>query len=124
MNINQVSVITNTALQQGAARNNSVFKESFSHTDKSFQSVAELEKKMAGNPSLEELSNAVEDANKVVQSVRKNLIFNLHEETERFYVEVKDIDTDEVIKELPPKEFLDMVAKIREYVGLMIDEKI
>lgn len=74
--------------------------------------------------SKEEISNMVENTNQFMETIRKSLHFQLHEDTNRMVVEIRDLDTDEVIKELPPKEFLDMVARIRDYVGLMIDEKI
>lgn len=123
MNINQVSVVSNTSLQQNTARNN-MLNENLPNSEKRYKSAPDSEKVTAGLPSLDELAKAVEETNKVIQSVRKNLKFGVHEDTSRVFVEVRDTDTDEVIKELPPKEFLDMVAKIREYVGLMVDEKI
>lgn len=123
MNINQVSVVSNTSLQQNTARNN-MLNENLVNSEKRYKSAPDSEKVTAGLPSLDELAKAVEETNKVIQSVRKNLKFGVHEDTSRVFVEVRDTDTDEVIKELPPKEFLDMVAKIREYVGLMVDEKI
>ena len=43
--------------------------------------------------------------------------------TQRIMVKVINIDTDEVIKELPPEDVLDTVARIREMIGLLIDER-
>jgi len=39
-------------------------------------------------------------------------------------VQIVDLKTQEVIKELPPEEMLDLEAKIHEMVGLLIDEKV
>ena len=38
-------------------------------------------------------------------------------------VRVVNVFTDEVIKEIPPEEVLDTVARIREMIGLLIDER-
>lgn len=71
-----------------------------------------------------ELGEALEKVNDAVQMIQKGLKFQLHEDTERLMVKVVDVRTLEVIKEIPPKEILDMVAKIQKMVGLIIDEKI
>lgn len=38
-------------------------------------------------------------------------------------LEVIDLETNEVIKEIPPKKLLDLAAGIREMIGLLLDEK-
>ncbi|MDD4707168.1 MAG: flagellar protein FlaG, partial [Firmicutes bacterium] len=39
-------------------------------------------------------------------------------------VKVINDETDEIIREIPPEKILDMVAKIWELAGLMVDRKI
>jgi flagellar protein FlaG len=38
-------------------------------------------------------------------------------------IKIVDKETKEVIKELPPEKTLDMIAKIWEVAGLLVDEK-
>jgi flagellar protein FlaG len=38
-------------------------------------------------------------------------------------VKVVDVQNDEVIKEIPPEEVLDTVARIREMIGLLVDKR-
>jgi flagellar protein FlaG len=38
-------------------------------------------------------------------------------------VKVIDIETKDVIKEFPPEKILDMVAKMWEVAGIMVDER-
>jgi flagellar protein FlaG len=38
--------------------------------------------------------------------------------------QIIDIKTEEVIKEMPPEEMLDLAAKIHKMVGLILDEKV
>jgi flagellar protein FlaG len=38
-------------------------------------------------------------------------------------IKIVDKDTKEVIKEFPPEETLDMIAKVWELAGIMIDER-
>ena len=49
--------------------------------------------------------------------------FGIHEKTHRVTVKIVDKTTKEVIKELPPEKTLDMIAKLWEYAGLIVDEK-
>ena len=49
--------------------------------------------------------------------------FGIHEKTNRITVKIVDKKTKEVIKELPPEKMLDMIAKVWEYAGLVVDEK-
>jgi flagellar protein FlaG len=51
-------------------------------------------------------------------------IFGIHEETNRVTIKIVDKDTKEVIKEIPPEKTLEMIAKIWEFAGILIDEKL
>jgi flagellar protein FlaG len=72
----------------------------------------------------EELSKLVDGANQFFNFTRTHLQFQLHESLNQYYVEVRNTETNEVIKEVPSKKFLDMVAKLQELAGLLVDEKI
>lgn len=72
----------------------------------------------------EDLEESIEDINKAVEALHKDLRFQVHEKSKRLMVEVIDLVRNEVIKEIPPRQLLDMLGRIREMVGLIIDEKI
>ena len=72
----------------------------------------------------EEVKESVKDVNEIVDKVKESLSFQIHEDTEELMVQVIDVNTDEVIKELPPEEMLDLKARIHEMVGILIDEKV
>ena len=50
-------------------------------------------------------------------------VFGIHEKTNRVTIKIVDKDTKKVIKELPPEKTLDMIAKVWEMAGILIDEK-
>ena len=50
-------------------------------------------------------------------------IFGIHEKTNRVTIKIVDKETKEVIKEYPPEQTLDMIAKVWELAGIMVDEK-
>jgi len=50
-------------------------------------------------------------------------VFGIHDGTNRVTIKLIDKDTKEVIKELPPEKTLDMIAKVWEMAGILVDEK-
>ncbi len=68
-----------------------------------------------------QIKKAVESINK--KAVNSEAIFGIHEATNRVMIKIVDKDTKKVIKELPPEKTLDMIAKVWELAGLMVDEK-
>ncbi|TWT04484.1 flagellar protein FlaG [Planococcus sp. CPCC 101016] len=72
----------------------------------------------------EMISDKVEDMNKFLEPSSTNVKFQLHEKLEVYYVQVIDSKTDEVLREIPNKKFLDMYASMAELAGLIVDEKL
>lgn len=72
----------------------------------------------------EEVQKNVESINKFLNSTTSHLKFTLHEELNEYYVAVIDEQTNEVIREIPPKKLLDIFAAMKETIGLFIDKKI
>ena len=72
-------------------------------------------------PSNEQVKKAVEQLNK--NMFNSEAVFGIHEGTNRVTIKIVDKQTKEVIKEFPPEQTLDMIAKIWEMAGLMVDEK-
>jgi len=72
----------------------------------------------------EDVKESVSDLNEIVKKVKEDLAFKIHDKTDKLMVQIVDLKTQEVIKELPPEEMLDLEAKIHEMVGLLIDEKV
>ena len=69
-----------------------------------------------------------EQIRKAVEQLNRNLsnseaVFGIHEDTNRVMIKIVDKSTKEVIKELPPEKTLDMIAKVWEIAGLLVDER-
>ena len=63
-----------------------------------------------------------------MEKLNKNLsdseaVFGIHEDTNRVTIKIVDKSTKEVLKELPPEKTLDMIAKVWELAGILIDER-
>lgn len=71
----------------------------------------------------EMLDKAVEMANKTLAKHNNFIERSVHDVTKTVMYVMKDTETNEVIKEFPPKKIQDMIAKMWEIAGLFVDEK-
>ena len=71
-----------------------------------------------------QLIEAIENANKALRGADKRFEFSIHEGTKEIMVKVINEETGEIIREIPPEKILDMVAKMWELVGILVDRKI
>ena len=69
----------------------------------------------------EQIRKAVEKLNKSM--AQSEAVFGIHEDTKRVMIKIVDKKSKEVIKEYPPEKTLDMIAKVWELAGLLVDEK-
>ena len=49
---------------------------------------------------------------------------SVNDEINQVIIKVVDGETDKVIKEIPPEEIQHLIARIKETIGLLVDEKI
>ncbi|KPN97504.1 flagellar biosynthesis protein FlaG [Lysinibacillus sp. ZYM-1] len=72
----------------------------------------------------EKLQQAVETVNEFLQINHSSSKFVLHDGLERYFVQVVDAKTEEVVKEIPPKKLLDAFYEMQKLLGMIVDEKI
>ena len=80
------------------------------------------------NPQQDQPSASAEAVKKAVEELNKKMAnsvaqFGIHEETNHITIKIVDKESRKVIKELPPEKTLDMIAKVWEMAGLLVDEK-
>jgi len=68
------------------------------------------------------LEQAVEKLNKMADLFDFKLKFRVHKETQRVITKIIEPDSGKVLKEIPSEKILDMIAKMEEMAGLIIDE--
>lgn len=74
--------------------------------------------------SKDKLQQAVDVVNEFLEINHSSSKFVYHEGLERYYVTIVNRDTDEVVKEIPPKKLLDAFYEMQKMVGMIVDEKI
>lgn len=71
-----------------------------------------------------QLSEAVSRMSDYVQNIRRGLEFTIDEESDRTVITVYDIESEEVIRQIPSEEFLNLARHFNETGGItLIDEK-
>lgn len=69
----------------------------------------------------DQIRKAVEQMNRSMGN--SEAVFGIHEDTHRVTIKIVDKTTKEVIKELPPEKTLDMIARVWDMAGILVDEK-
>lgn len=100
-----VTNVTNEGIGIGTARD-------LLHKDKYQLSIAD-----------EALVKAIEKANKALAGAGTRFEYTVHEKTNDIIVKVINKETDQIIREIPSEKLVDLVAKLQEICGIIIDEK-
>ena len=69
-----------------------------------------------------QIRKAVDEINKKAHN--SEAVFGIHEATNLVTIKIVDKDTKKVLKEYPPEKTLDMIAKVWEMAGLLVDQKL
>ena len=69
----------------------------------------------------EAMRKAVDEINR--HMTNSEVVFGIHDKTNRVTIKIVDKDSKKVLKEYPPEQTLDTIAKIWELAGIMVDEK-
>ncbi|WP_050616457.1 flagellar protein FlaG [Bacillus testis] len=85
------------------------------------QTEFEQREKQLNKKDLEKVINGM---NEFLKPSTTHIQFQYHEKLQEYYVTVVDIDTQEVVKEIPSKKMLDMHAEMTEFLGVLVDKKI
>lgn len=86
------------------------------------KAVDELEKSASEEPRLdeEELQNLVEDLSNMMSVMRKGLAFKIDEDSGTKIVSVMDIESGDLIRQIPNEEALKLARKLTEVTGLLM----
>ncbi|MBQ4531310.1 MAG: flagellar protein FlaG [Lachnospiraceae bacterium] len=67
--------------------------------------------------------SVVDTANDLLKTNRTSARLKYHEATKQVSIKIVDDVTQEVIKEIPPEKSIEMLEKMLEMTGILVDEK-
>jgi flagellar protein FlaG len=73
------------------------------------------------SPNIEQV---VAELEQITTAMNRRLKFSVNKDLGQVIVKVIDRNTDKVIKELPPEELQRLHIRLREAIGLLVDEQI
>lgn len=74
--------------------------------------------------SEELMKKSVDKLNKFLEGESTHVVYERHDKLKsQFVIKIVDNKTQEVVKEIPPKKILDMVAEMCRLAGVIFDEK-
>lgn len=73
---------------------------------------------------IEDVQQMTAAMNRFLQLSNANMQFAIHEKTDQIMVQFVNTTNGQVMKEFPSHEFLDTMANIRDYVGILLDKKV
>lgn len=73
------------------------------------------------DPAMSTIDSAVSKANSILSKTRCE--YSYDETTRRVSIKVFDKESEELIREVPPEKSLEMLRKIWELAGIVVDEK-
>lgn len=74
--------------------------------------------------SREEVESQARALEKTFLAFNRRVRLAVNEEINQVIIKVVDSQTDKVIKEIPAEEIQHLIARIKETIGLLVDEKI
>ena len=127
----QTQTATKTDTVKPAVENTEVSAQPATYVDPVTASVVKAENGSGNNAntdSEEQRQASNEKIKKAVEQLNKNMpnseaVFGIHDETNRVTIKIVDKDSKEVLKEFPAEKTLDMIAKVWEMAGILVDEK-
>lgn len=106
---------------EGLVKQGNTNKELQKSENKRNQAINTIEKDEGVKGKLEEIVNKMNEMLEITNNTSK---FMFHDGLERYYITVVNRDTDEVVKEIPPKKLLDAFYEMQKMLGMIVDEKI
>ena len=123
MNINTVTPTNEVAISGRGMTDAGAVIETKKLAEKDVQ-TKNLEQQEKETPEVAELKEITEDLNEYMSDLQTNLGFSIHKNlNHQIIVEIKNKDTNELIKQIPSEELVVIREKMAELTGLLLDTK-
>jgi len=122
LNGNQANIKISMAVKQSAGSQLQVQAPKKERKSEDIRDVA-LNPKSEDDMDEKQWIDVIEKANKAIEGATCSFEYSIHEQTKQIMVKVIDNKTKDVIREFPPEKILDMVAKMWEVAGIIVDER-
>lgn len=123
MELNKADQKTQTTVQNTASPAQTAREGSNTMIQSGKEAGTENQQKNDAEANAKRMKSIVNDTNNKIKGVKRKCEFVYHEDIKRVSIKVIDEETQEVIKQIPAEETLEMIQKLWEVAGLLMDEK-
>lgn len=110
---------------QNAFSTDSKLRKDFAVAQKVLErDIEESERKESDGLNLEQVKSLVAEMNEMAKVSSTRISFAYSDEISAIYVKVIDDDSGQVIRQFPSEEAIEFAAKMREWVGMLLDKRI
>jgi flagellar protein FlaG len=111
---------TSRVQQQGPVieANGTVARQGLSGNEQSVPPAKE-----SSQPSNQQLEKAATSLNKHVQSLKRDLLFSVDDDTGETIIRVVDSESQKMIRTIPSDEFISMSQQLNQTVGMLLNAK-
>lgn len=121
MEINGVCQGRQTMVSDSYQTNLNNVKNTVNETKVSGEQKNSLNKQKLSEKNVKDIT---EGLNKLIEQTKTHVKYEKHDKFNEFIIKIIDDETGDVIKEIPPKKILDMIAKMCENLGIFVDKKV
>ena len=115
-----VKVKSSEIKEQANSKGSVLLKGRFEADTQTFEMMFQQQDESISEKAIRE---AIERANRVLSGSDRKFEISIHEKTKDIMVKVVDTNTNEIIREIPPKKIVDLVVRLCEIAGILFDEK-
>ena len=123
------AAISNSKVEPAQVSNaNTKDSQAAERVDETTSVVENSKSKQESSYENSEFPTTSENLKKAIESINKKMndsecVYGIHEGTNRVTIKIIDRQTKKVLKELPPEKTLDMISRVWEMAGILVDEK-
>ena len=108
-------------VQEQASVTETQSSQPVSVTPEAMTQQAQKEESEIPEKTVQEIANSM---NQVASVFNASLSFSVDKPTGKTVIKVTDRETEEVIRQIPPKELLNLIGKMRNMMGILLDVEI
>lgn len=87
------------------------------------ENLKEIEQEASKEAQAQKLRDSVDEMNSKLSPLNFGVKFGYNDDINAMYVSVYERDTDKVIRKIPSEEAIQLMAKMKEVIGIIFDQK-
>ncbi|WP_289686330.1 FlaG family protein [Helicobacter rodentium] len=112
-----------TYYRQNSASVSKVQKESITQTQQMQTEIDKSNEEQKVEEQKQKLNELAQQLNKELNPLNTNVTFGFSEDIEGLYVTVSERDTNRIIRKIPSDEAMELMAKMKEVVGIIFNKQ-